>query len=86
MEARPFVACVSDALVEIENALVFVNPSASVAWRSPWSTTSSLPLPYKSLVVEIRVGSLTDSISILIGCRVVPPSSSVMVTLKESLP
>ena len=81
MEAEPLVGSLT---VAMEKTVPSVRPSASVAERVPVMVVSSAPEPEVPSVME--AASSTAVIVSSMGWVVVPPQSSVMVTVKESLP
>ena len=82
MEAVPFVGVLPDSM---EKTVLSVRPSGSLAARVPvMADESSAPLPEVS--PEMVAGSSTAVIVREMVCVVLPPRSSVTVTVKESLP
>ena len=79
MEADPL-----EGSLAMEKGVLLVRPSVSLASRSPVTLLSSLVLA--AVFPEMVLGSLTMPTLMLIACLVVPPRSSVMETMKESLP
>ena len=81
MEAEPLVGPLPVAMEKTEPS---VRPSASVAERVPVMVVSSAPSPMSSPVME--AGSSTALMVRAMAWVVVPPRSSVMVTVKASVP
>jgi hypothetical protein len=80
MDAEPLLG-----LEETVKTVPSVRPSASVAARVPViAVASSLPEPV--VPEETTAESSTAVIVSAMACVVVPPQSSVTVTVKESLP
>ena len=79
MDALPF-----EGLVETEKTEPLVRPSASVALRVSVMVESSGPEP--EVPEETTAGSSTAVMVRSMSCVVVPPASSVMVTVKASMP
>ena len=81
MEAEPLVGVLPDSM---EKTVPSVRPSASVASRVPVMVVSSAPEPEVSPVME--AASSTGVMVRAMAWVVVPPRSSVMVTVKASVP
>ena len=81
MEAVPLLGVLP---VSIEKTEPSVRPSTSEAERVPVMVESSAPEP--ELPEETTAESSTALMVRLMACVVVPPRSSVMVTVKESVP
>ena len=81
MEAVPLLGLLTDAM---EKTVPSVRPSGSVAARVPLMAESSAPEPEVSPVTTAE-----SSTAVMVSAMdwvVVPPRSSVMVAVKESVP